>query len=142
MSPYFRFFKPVFLCFSFFFFLTESGAQGIRGKVTSKSGEPLPFASIYVRNLGDGVPTNQNGEYEFRLKKGVYDVLAQYLGFASEIKTVIILEDWVELNFELEEQVYALQEVTVKTKQEDPALTIMRKAISKAKFHKMHILEI
>jgi hypothetical protein len=111
------------------------------GKVTGKNGDPLPFASIYVRNLGDGVPTNQNGEYEFRLKKGVYDVLAQYLGFASEVKTVVITEDWEELNFELEEQVYALQEVTVKTKQEDPALTIMRKAISKAKFHRLQVQE-
>ena len=104
-----RFLKPIFFCFFLLASIIEGNAQGIRGKVTSKSGEVLPFASIYVRNLGDGVPTNQNGEYEFRLKKGVYDVLAQYLGFASEVKTVVVLEDWVELNFELDEQVYALQ---------------------------------
>jgi hypothetical protein len=126
---------------AFYAILQRASAQGIRGKVTSKSGEALPFASIYVRNLGDGVPTNQNGEYEFRLEKGVYDVLAQYLGFASELKTIVIADEWVELNFELEEQVYALQEVTVKTKQEDPALTIMRKAISKAKFHRLQVQE-
>lgn len=136
-----RLLNPIFLCFFLLASIIEGNAQGIRGKVTSKSGEVLPFASIYVRNLGDGVPTNQNGEYEFRLKKGVYDVLAQYLGFASEVKTVVVLEDWVELNFELDEQVYALQEVTVKTKQEDPALTIMRKAISKAKFHRLQVQE-
>jgi hypothetical protein len=116
-------------------------AQGIRGKVTTEKGEPLPFASIYIRNTGEGVATNQNGEYELKLKKGVYDVLAQYLGYASDIQTVVVLEEWVTLDFKMSEQVYSLQEVTVNTKAEDPALTIMRKAISKAKFHRMQVQE-
>ncbi|MFD2200254.1 DUF5686 and carboxypeptidase regulatory-like domain-containing protein [Shivajiella indica] len=121
--------------------LGEIFAQGIKGKVTNDKGEPLPFASIFIRNLGDGVPTNLNGEYEFRVKKGVYDVLAQYMGYTSELKTVVVLEDWAVLDFELKEQEYLLQEVVVKTGQEDPALTIMRKAISKAKFHRMQVQE-
>jgi hypothetical protein len=116
-------------------------AQGIRGKVTGANGDALPFATIYIRNLGDGVPTNQNGVYEFKLKPGYYDVVAQYLGFASQVKTVEVLDDWAVLDFKLEEQVYALQEVTVRTKQEDPALTIMRKAISKAKYHRLQVQE-
>ncbi|MDP3474046.1 MAG: carboxypeptidase-like regulatory domain-containing protein, partial [Algoriphagus sp.] len=49
-----------------------SQAQGIRGKVTTKEGEPLAYASVYIRNLEDGVPTNENGDYEFRLKSGYY----------------------------------------------------------------------
>jgi hypothetical protein len=116
-------------------------AQGIRGKVTGANTEALPFASIFIRNLGDGVPANQNGEYEFRLKPGYYDVVAQYLGYASIVKTVEVREGWVNLDFTMEEQVYALQEVTVKTKQEDPALTVMRKAISKAKYHRLQVQE-
>ncbi len=116
-------------------------AQGIRGKVLNERGEALPFASIYVRNLGEGIPTNLNGEFELRLKKGVYDVVAQYLGYATQVQTAVVLEDWVSLDFTLKEQVYALQEVTVKTNQEDPALTIMRKAISKAKFHRLQVQE-
>ena len=122
-------------------FIYGSFAQGIRGKVTTESGEPLPFASIYIRNTGEGVPTNQHGEFELKLKKGVYDVLAQYMGYASDLQTVIVLEDWITLDFKMSEQVYLLQEVTVNTKSEDPALTIMRKAISKAKFHRMQVQE-
>lgn len=116
-------------------------AQGIRGKVSNDRGEELPFASIFIRNLGDGVPTNQNGYYEYKLKPGFYDVVAQYLGYSSVIKTVEIQDSWVQLDFVLDEQVYALQEVTVKTGQEDPALTIMRKAITKAKFHRLQVEE-
>jgi hypothetical protein len=89
---YFRFFISVL----FVFFISDLMAQGIKGKVTTSDGEPLPFASIYIRNLGDGVPTNQNGEYEFRLKPGYYDVLAQYLGYASVLKTVEIHDDWID----------------------------------------------
>ncbi|EKB48768.1 DUF5686 and carboxypeptidase regulatory-like domain-containing protein [Cecembia lonarensis] len=116
-------------------------AQGIRGKVLNEKGEPLPFASIYIRNIGEGIPANQNGEFELKLRPGAYDVVAQYLGFATEVKTALVQEGWVTLDFTLKEQVYALQEVTVKTNQEDPALTIMRKAISKAKFHRLQVQE-
>lgn len=119
----------------------KSNAQGIRGKVTTEDGVALPYASIFIRNIGDGVPTNQMGEYEYKLKPGYYDVVAQYLGYESILKTVQVEENWVTLDFTMKEQVYALQEVTVKTGQEDPALTIMRKAISKAKFHRLQVSE-
>ncbi len=132
----------VVLIFGFLQFLFfEGNAQGIRGKVTSDSGESMAFASVYIRNLADGVPTNQNGEYEFGLKAGFYDVLVQHMGYTSVLKTVEVGTNWVELDFVLAQQVYALQEVIVKSGQEDPALTIMRKAISKAKFHRLQVQE-
>lgn len=119
---------------------SQSYAQGIRGIVKTSEGEPLPYASVYVRNLGDGVPTNEDGAYEFRLKKGVYDVLVQYLGYKSKLETVIITdESWKEVNFELETQVYTLGTVEVNAGAEDPALTIMRKAIAKAKYHRLQV---
>ncbi|MBW3470030.1 DUF5686 and carboxypeptidase regulatory-like domain-containing protein [Arthrospiribacter ruber] len=130
-----------FLAILFSLNLHDISAQGIRGSVTSKSGDALPFASIYIRNTGDGVPANQNGDYEIKLKPGYYDVVAQYLGFATQVKTVEVKDGWATLDFGLEEQTYALQEVEVRTGQEDPALTIMRKAISKAKFHRLQVQE-
>jgi hypothetical protein len=116
-----------------------SQAQGIRGKVTTKEGEPLAYASVYIRNLEDGVPTNENGDYEFRLKPGYYDVLVQFLGYKSQLETVEIREGWVDLNFSLEPQIYTLSTVEVRAGAEDPALTIMRKAISKAKYHRLQL---
>lgn len=116
-----------------------SNAQGIKGKVTTIEGEPLAYASVYVRNLEDGVPTNENGLYEFRLRPGFYDVIVQFLGYKSQLETVEVREDWVELDFSLESQVYNLSEVEVRSGGEDPALTIMRKAISKAKYHRLQL---
>lgn len=114
-------------------------AQGIKGKVSTKEGDPLPFASVYIRNLEDGVPTNENGLYEFRLEPGYYDVIVQFLGYKSQLQTVEIKTDWVNLDFILEPQIYNLSEVEVRAGAEDPALTIMRKAISKAKYHRLQL---
>ncbi len=114
-------------------------AQGIRGLVKSTTGDTLSYASVYVRNLGDGVPTNQEGKYEFKLKPGVYDVLVQYLGYKSVLQPVTVETDWVDLDFQLEPQDYTLAEVEVRAGAEDPALTVMRKAIAKAKYHRLQI---
>lgn len=129
----------LYLLFLLFGFQNFTTAQGIKGKVTTKEGEPLPFASVYIRNLEDGVPTNENGLYEFRLKPGFYDVIVQFLGYKSQLETVEIRDGWVELNFSLEPQIYNLSEVEVRAGAEDPALTIMRKAISKAKYHRLQL---
>ena len=113
--------------------------QGIKGVVTTEAGEPLAFASVYIRNLQDGVPTNESGSYEFKLAPGLYDVVVQYLGYASQIRTVEIKSDWVTLNFSLASQVINLSQVEVQAGAEDPALTIMRKAISKSTYHRLQL---
>jgi len=114
-------------------------AQGIKGNVKTANGEPLAFASVYIRNLGDGVPTNEEGNYEYKLPKGVYDVLVQYLGYKSQLETITVSEGWITKDFVLDPQEYTLAEVEVRAGAEDPALTIMRKAIAKAKYHRLQI---
>ena len=133
--------RKILLWMTILFFGLEghSIAQGIRGRVSNQDGEPLAFASIYVRNLEDGVPANENGLYEFRLKPGLYDVIVQFLGYKSQLETVEITDGWVDLDFSLEPQIYNLSEVEVRAGAEDPALTIMRKAISKAKYHRLQL---
>ena len=120
-------------------FSTFSLAQGIKGTVKTTAGEPLPFASVYIRNLQDGVPTNENGSYEFKLTPGWYDVVVQYLGYATQIQTVEVGSNWVELNFSLEPQAITLSQVEVQARAEDPALTIMRKAIAKSTYHRLQL---
>ena len=125
----------------FQFFLPEGIAQGIKGRVISEDGEPLAYASVFVRNINDGVPTNEEGLFEMGLAPGHYDIIVQHLGHKSEQRTVEIQESWMELNFKLELQTYALQEVEVTSGKEDPALTVMRRAIAKAKYHRLQVQE-
>ena len=75
MIKVYGFFVFLFFAFSSFPLL----GQGIRGQVLSEDNEPLPFASVYFRNLGDGVPTNEEGIFEYALAPGIYDVIFQFL---------------------------------------------------------------
>lgn len=132
----------VLSCFMLFqAFIFNGSSQGIRGLVTSEEGEPLAYATVFARNLNDGIPTNQDGRFEWKLPPGNYDIIVQYLGYQSKLQAVEVKDNWVELDVSLEMQTFALQEVEVKGDQEDPALTVMRKAIAKAKFHRLQVQE-
>jgi hypothetical protein len=121
----------------FLVFLLQNNllAQGIRGTIKNNEGEPLPFASIYIANLKDGASSNINGEYEIHLPHGKHQVLVQYIGYEPVQLEVDIQNDWLKKDFKLSENAFVLKEVQVKSKAEDPAYTIMRKAIAKRKYH-------
>ena len=133
-TPYaFRFLPFLFLSIISF----TGSAQGIRGTIRNSSGEPLPYSSIYVESMKDGASSNENGRYEIKLPPGTHTILVQYIGYEPQQFEVNIAKDWVEKDFFLQEQAYMLQELEVKGKAEDPAYTIMRKAIAKRDFHRL-----
>ena len=120
----------VLLCCAF-----RLSASGLRGTVKADDGTPLGFTTIYVKQLGTGTTTNADGFYELTIPPGDYDVVFQYLGYETQEKKVTIGDGFAELNITMKSQVIILQNVTVRAGNEDPAYTIMRKAIAKAKYH-------
>ncbi len=116
-------------------------AGGIRGSIKADDGSSLPFATIYVKQLGTGAATDANGKYEINLKPGSYDLVFQYMGFESQSRKVEVGSDFSTLDITLKTQAILLQSVTVNADNEDPAYTIMRKAIAKAKYHVQQIDE-
>lgn len=125
--------------FLFLFFPTLLQAGGIRGLIKSDDGSPLAYATIFVKQTGTGSASDMQGHYEVSLTPGSYDVAFQYLGYETVIRKVDIVADFVEINITLKTQVMVLQSITVKAGKEDPAYTIMRKAIAKAKYHVQQI---
>lgn len=130
-----------FFLFSFLFCFIVSLAQagGIKGRIANKKGEALPYAGIVIKGTSEGTIANDEGLYEFSLPAGSYEVVFQYLGFKTLTQNVVVGNDFKELNITLEEQALNLDEVKVDNKREDPAYTIMRKAISKARFHQLQV---
>ena len=112
---------------------------GLRGTVKDTKGEPLPYTTIFVRQTGSGTVANANGSYELTLPPGKYDIAFQYLGYETIVKQVEITDSFQELDIVLTEQARMLETVTVTSDAEDPAYTIMRKAIAKAKYHQQQI---
>ena len=106
-------------------------AQGIKGTIKDNEGNPMPFASIYVKEIGTGTSSNLEGNYELPLKSGSYQVTFQFMGFASQVKKIDVGGDYIQLDIVLVPQVIELPTVEVTGKAEDPSYTIMRKAIAK-----------
>src|SRR5688572_2723603 len=114
---------------------TSAYAGGVKGIVKDEKGEPLAYTTIFVKQTGSGTTTNVNGDYEIILPAGHYELVFQFLGYETVTRGVDVAADFVEVNITLRTQATMLQTVTVNAGNEDPAYTIMRKAIAKAKFH-------
>jgi hypothetical protein len=114
-------------------------AGGIRGHVKADDGNPLAFATIYVKQTGTGSATDTNGKYEIALAPGKYDVYYQYLGYETAVRMVDVGEAFQEINIILKAQVVQLQSVTIRASKEDPAYSVMRRAIAKAKYHTQQV---
>lgn len=110
-------------------------AGGLRGTVTGDDGSPLAYATLYVKQLGTGTTTNESGLYEISLTPGQYDIVFQFVGFETQVKTITVGDTFLELNVVMKSQTVVLENVTIRAGKEDPAYTIMRKAIAKAKYH-------
>lgn len=125
-----------------FFLLLATGlyaAGGIKGYVRNAAGEPLEFATIYISELGSGTVTNLEGYYEFRMLPGDYRVVFQHLGYESLTQRISIGQEMKELNIQLKAQAFDLETVEIIDGGEDPAYTVMRKAIAKADFHRNQV---
>lgn len=112
----------------------------LKGKVTDSKGEPLPFATIYVKGTTVGTAANANADYSLILQPGTYNVLCQYMGFQQTSYTLTIKADEAIVhNFSLQEQSLQMNDVVVKANAEDPAYAIIRKTIKKRKFHQKQV---
>lgn len=111
------------------------GQGGIRGTIKADDGTMLAYATIYVRQTGTGNASDLQGRYDVALPPGIYDVLFQYLGYETQARQITVTEAYQDINITMKAQVMVLQNVTVRAGKEDPAYTIMRKAIAKAKYH-------
>ncbi|MEO5601829.1 MAG: DUF5686 and carboxypeptidase regulatory-like domain-containing protein [Cyclobacteriaceae bacterium] len=109
---------------------------GIKGTISDETGIQLSFATIFVKQKGTGTTANVEGFYEIQLPAGKYELVFQHLGRKSEVRIIDIKQGFADLNIILVPQDIVLQSVTINADDEDPAYTIMRKAIAKSNYHR------
>jgi len=112
---------------------------GVRGSVKNDKGEPLAYTTVFVKQTGSGTVANVDGSYELYLQPGKYEIVFQFLGYETIVHEVDITDKVLDLDVVLHEQARLLETVIVTSDAEDPAYTIMRKAIAKAKYHQQQI---
>ena len=130
----------------FVFLLSLAGSyslqgQGIKGTVIGADGDPLPFASIGVVGSSTGTAANVEGNYQLSLSPGSYKIRVLYLGYTQLDTTIRVGSGMTIFNPVMQLEAVALPEAIVSGDNEDPAYTIMRRAIAKAKYHAMQVDE-
>ncbi len=114
-------------------------AQGIEGRISNSSGNPVPFASIFVPSLHKGTTANEKGFYILPLPNGSYSIVFQYLGYKSLNVDITTEVDFQQINVVLQQQEYMLPEVIVTASGEDPAYYVMRKAIGMSQYYRNQV---
>lgn len=116
-------------------FYTFLNAQ-VRGKITDQTGEPLPFASIYLKGTSTGTNSNVDGAYNLDIPPGSYELVFQYVGYQQHIEKITLTDEPLQLDVKLKEEAIDLTEVVVRADAEDPAYAVIRKAIAKRKYYR------
>ena len=119
--------------------ITNVYSQGIKGVVKNSDNEPIEFATIYVKEIGTGSSANIEGVFQMQLPAGTYNLVFQHLGFSAKELKVTVGVDYFNMAVVMEPESIVLNTVVVTGNNEDPSYTIMRKAISKAKYHKQQL---
>jgi iron complex outermembrane receptor protein len=102
----------------FTFFVSQTFAQEcsftISGRITdSDTKEPLSFASVYVKETGEGTTANENGYYQIEnVCKGIYIIECSHLGCHPYIDTIAVNEN-VILYFSLPHFAHQLEHITI-----------------------------
>ena len=126
------------LRYLFFFLLLSQVLIGqtvlITGKVTDTKGQPISFASVYVKGTTVGTSANSEGLYQLRVKQGSLELMVRAVGYQQYSQALSLVAD-TKRNFTLQPEAYQLSDVVIKANAEDPAYAIIRQAIKNRKSH-------
>ncbi|MFP9113258.1 DUF5686 and carboxypeptidase regulatory-like domain-containing protein [Flavobacterium sp. RHBU_3] len=105
----------------------------IKGRITDKSGQGIPFVSVAIENTYNNTTANENGGYEIAVKQpGKYTLVFQSLGYKTKKVALNVTQLPYTENVTLDEDIYELKELVV-SNAEDPAYEIIRQAIKHKK---------
>ena len=127
--------QTVLLFFLLILSATSVRGQILRGKITTSNGDPVQYATVYIKELKQGTTANTKGDYEIKLPAGDYTVMYQSLGFQPVIDNIKLNNQPITRNVTLPVQYYQIPEVRISATGEDPAYIIMRKAIGMAPYY-------
>lgn len=113
-----------------------AGATTVRGTITDKKNDPLPFVNVYVQGTTRGTTSNVNGEYSIEVQQGIYCPLVfKMIGYKQEVIILETTDAEMTLNVSLSPEMITYAGVDIRADAEDPAYAVIRQAIKKRKFY-------
>ncbi|MDQ8005193.1 MAG: DUF5686 and carboxypeptidase regulatory-like domain-containing protein [Pedobacter sp.] len=132
MACYLRCCLLILLCSSAF---TALGQQYVlTGKITEPKGTSVPFASVYVNATTQGTSSNIDGQYKLTLPAGKTELLITAVGYEDRKITVTMTEN-TKLDIVLSSKIFTLNDVVIKSPNENRANEIIKKVIAKRKIY-------
>ncbi|OON65602.1 DUF5686 and carboxypeptidase-like regulatory domain-containing protein [Hymenobacter sp. CRA2] len=105
------------------------------GRITeAATGQPVPFASVYVKGTTFGTTADDDGRYELKLSQPVDSLTASAVGYRPRSRKVSRTEPLQTVNFPLPSAAQQLSEVVIRST-ENPAYAILRKVQQHKKLH-------
>lgn len=87
--------------------------QNVKGKVTSRSGDGIPFANIYLKKTKIGTNSDENGFFELKkVPEGNYDLIISSIGYKTKSIKISIKNKTIIVNEALEED-NSLDEIVI-----------------------------
>jgi len=71
-------------------FSAETFAGNVKGRVFDEKNDPLPYASLFVKETSKGTTANQEGRYALNLKQGNYTIVVQYVGYTTLTRKIAV----------------------------------------------------
>src|SRR6187397_1798456 len=119
----------IFLPLLVFALITATSfSQTVSGIVRDDEGEPLPNASVLIKDKKGGTTYNLQGKYFLNLSPGNYTMIAQHVGYKRDVRNIKIEDKDIEQDFVLSLVDFTMEEVVVRSG-ENPANDIIKNTI-------------
>ncbi len=113
----------------------SSFAHNLKGFIKGKDGTPIPYATVFIKEVSLGTTTNDEGKFELDLPPGSYTANFRSLGYLPKLETITLTKKVTEIEVVLEEQIIQINQIDIHSSGEDPAYAIMRKVIGLSYVH-------
>ncbi len=110
-------------------------AQQLKVRIVDTNNQPIPNATIYIRETAQGMIADTQGEIQLVLNAGNYTFDISSLGYERKTMQVTIPPEGLSLTIPLTDKIFSLREVVVTPGKEDPAYRVMRHVIARAPYH-------
>jgi hypothetical protein len=101
----------------------------LSGHIVNDKNEPLPLASVQIKELKRGLVSKDDGSFSFSVERGKYDVIVSLVGYKTQIITVFVNNEDVNQTIIMEDAATNLSEVIIKAKSKDRAEELIRNVI-------------
>lgn len=107
----------------------------LKGRVTNANMEALPFVTVQVKELKMGTKTDENGQFQFQLEEGKYELIFSLLGYEKYSLQVIHQDGRAPIQVILNEASNQLKEIRIANFRKDRAEEIIRNVIANKNKH-------